>query len=368
MSGAMGLIYPVPGNTDDTWGVVLNTLLGIVESHEHTSGKGVLVPAAGLGIDGDVSWMSHAITAMTALGFAEVLPAAVAGYIDALFVSSVDHNLYFRNSGGTDVKIVDGDTLNVSIVGGIGGDYSTVSALFSYDDSTKRYLAQQEGSPRPWAGIATADIDLYQKALIAGSPAGNKVTLKSPDALNASYPLIFPNTLGGSPGTGAMQVDGSGAITFTNVFAAALTAPDFHFTTARVLSIPAAMGIENGGASHSQTAFYWQTGSSSDVIAYPVPLEDGVTITAWTLFINKASNASTTISAQLLLGDSTNGTSAAIGAAVTNAANAPSFAVMAKTGLSTTVTGPGKFVELQITPTTGTPGDRFYHLEVSYTR
>jgi hypothetical protein len=146
------------------------------------------VPSAGIGINADLSFGAFALTLAKAITFSPVAPASMTSYSNALYTSSTDNNLYFRNSTGTNVQVTSGSTLNISIVGGIGGDYASVSALFSYEDSTRRYLAQQQGSPRPWAGFATADIDLYQKAI----SISNKVTLKSPNALAASYNVIFP--------------------------------------------------------------------------------------------------------------------------------------------------------------------------------
>lgn len=213
MSGPMGLAYPTQGDTEDIWGTVLNTLLGLVENHDHSSGKGVQIPSSALAIDADVSWATHAITSMLAIEFSEVATSSVTSYVDALFVNAADHNLYFRNQGGTNVQVTSGNTLNVSIVGGIGGDYSTVGALFSYDDSTRRYLAQQEGSPRPWAGLATGDIDLYQKA----ASIANKVTIKSPSALAASYAVTMPAAL---PSAQALlQMDASGNLSASNTLA-----------------------------------------------------------------------------------------------------------------------------------------------------
>lgn len=200
----MGLTLPTPGDTTDVWGDTLNTALGLIDQHDHTTGKGVPIPAAALSIDGDVSWGIHAITAMSALGFTEITASAATAYSDALYVNSSDHNLYFRNSSGAAVQITSGDTINVSIVGGIGGDYSTVGALLSYDDATRRYLLQQEGSPRPWAGLATGDIDLYQKA----ASIANKITIKSPSSLAASYTLQLPTALPAS--TTYLTVNSSG--------------------------------------------------------------------------------------------------------------------------------------------------------------
>lgn len=188
MSGPMGLVYATPGDTSDTWGVVLNTLLNLVENHDHSSGKGVQIPSSGLGVDADVSWATNAITSLLAIEFAEVAATAVTSYSNALFANSADGNLYWRNASGVDVQITAGNTLDVSIVGGIGGDYSSVSALLSYNDASKNYWLQQEGGPRPWAGLQTGDIQLFQKA----ASITNAITLKSPNSLAASYAITLP--------------------------------------------------------------------------------------------------------------------------------------------------------------------------------
>ena len=212
----MGLVLPTEGGSTNVWDVILDSVFGLIDSHGHVAGQGVPIVSAALSINADVPWGGFSITGAKALTLAEVATSAVAAYADAIFVNSADHNLYFRNAAGTNVQITSGSTLNVSIVGGIGGDYSSVSALLSYDDATKRYLLQQEvvSAVRPWAGLATADIDLYQKALITGSPASNKVTLKSPAALAASYSVLFPAALPAA--TGVMEMNTSGNISIVS--------------------------------------------------------------------------------------------------------------------------------------------------------
>jgi len=184
----MALVLPTDGASPGVWDVILDTIFGRIDGHTHLTGSGVPIVSGALNINADVPWQGFSVTGAKAFTFAEVAAAAVAAYSDAIFVNSADHNLYFRNASGTNVQITAGATLNVAIVGGIGGDYSSVGALLSFDDATKRYLLQSEGSPRPWSGLATADIDLYQKA----ASITNKVTLKSPSALGASYSVTFP--------------------------------------------------------------------------------------------------------------------------------------------------------------------------------
>lgn len=195
----MSLVLPTEDASADVWDVLLNAALTLVDSHDHSAGKGVKVPSAGLKINADVSWAfsgtNYAITDIKALDFVATAAAGITGYSSALFVNSSDDNLYFRNSGGTNVKVTDGNTLNVSIVGGIGGDYSSISALLDYDDATDTYRFRQEtsASVRQYGKIAAADIVL-REYLAAGDPTVpvNAVTIKSPAALAAAYTLTMP--------------------------------------------------------------------------------------------------------------------------------------------------------------------------------
>ena len=187
----MGLVLPTDHGSSDVWDTILDAVFSLIDAHDHTTGKGVPIPSAALGINADVSWAGFALTAAKGFGFTEQASTSITSYSDLLYVDSTTHNLMFRNSSGVNVQITAGNTLNVSIVGGIGGDYASVGALLSFDDATKRYLLQSEGTPRPWSGLATADIDLYEKA----ASIIQKVTLKSPSSLAASYNWIFPTAL-----------------------------------------------------------------------------------------------------------------------------------------------------------------------------
>jgi hypothetical protein len=240
MTSPNSLVFPTPGGTIDTWGVVLNAMLTLLDNADHTTGKGVPIPSAALGINGDVSWASYALTAAKTVSFVAVAPTALTPYVNAFFVSSVDSNLWFRNAAGTNVQLTAGAQLNLSAVGGIGGDYAAVAALFSYDDATKRYLAQQQGAPRPWAGFATGDIDLYQKA----ASITNKVTLKSPAALAASYALTFPAAL---PAAASIaQISAAGAVTASNVITGNITLSGTGHVLRGSRTITAA--VSSGGA------------------------------------------------------------------------------------------------------------------------
>jgi hypothetical protein len=364
----MTLTQPTDHGDSDVWGAELNANNSLIDAHDHTTGKGVPVPSNALSIVGDIAMATHAFTGLSVVAFTEIAAAAAAGYV-GLFINSADHNLYFRNGSGVNVQITSGATINISLVGGIGGDYSSVNALLSYVDANLDYLFQQEGSPRPWAGIRTADIKLYQKA----ASIANYVRLLSPNALAAAYDVTFPAALPGSQL--ALQMTSAGGLTPSNAFTGAasfsgvVTALDVQFTSPHILLVPAsAAGLDlftSGGYSASTMKIILATDTTAGP-TYPVVLDVPFTFSAWKLYIHKTTNAAATISAQLVKFDSTTNTKTNVGAAGTNSANAPGDAFISVTGLTEQATITHQYA-LLVTGS-GVGGDFTYHAEFMFTR
>lgn len=215
----MGLVLPDEGGSADVWAVLLDAMFGLLDSHDHTTGRGAQVPSAALLINGNVQLASsgnhYALYDAAAFDFFPVAASVAAGFSGALFMNSADNELYWRNASGTNVKVTNGAALNVAaFTGGIGGDYSAAGALESFDDSTQRYLFQGEGSPRPWAGLAAGNIDVYQQA----ASIANRVRIMSPAALAASYALTLFTAL---PVSAALvTVDNAGVLRADGVLGA----------------------------------------------------------------------------------------------------------------------------------------------------
>lgn len=215
----MGLILPTDHGSVDQWDVILDAIFTTIDSHDHTTGKGAKIKMSAVTIDGDVSWsasgVSRAITDLRAIDLAPVAASTVSSLAGAFFLNASDNNeLYFRTQTGTNIKITSGNSLNVfQFAGGIGGDYSAVGALLSYDDASRAYWLQQEGSPRPWAKLRTGDIQLLQ----AAPSITQAVTLRSPTALASGYIFTFPAAL---PPTTTQPIisDTSGNLTFGTGF------------------------------------------------------------------------------------------------------------------------------------------------------
>lgn len=280
----MGLVVPDDHTDTDTWGLALNTVFGVsgggIDAHDHTTGKGVKIPSAALNINADVSWASggiyYALKDTLAVDFQPSAATSMTAYAGALFCNSADNELYWRTTGGTNVKMTAGNALNVAaFTGGIGGDYAAVGALESYDDATRRYLFQQEGSPRPWAGLATGDLDIYEKA----ASISNKVTLKSPGGLAASYAVTWLAALPAS--AMGIAIDNSGTMTAGASFAMqananiTLSGTGTYKQGTKNITMPVigAYGLDGGAGSVSVTASNVGAKLANNTIWYfPLPV------------------------------------------------------------------------------------------------
>lgn len=211
----MGLALPDDHGSADVWDTLLDAVFAKLDAHDHSPGNGALVPVAGLNVNANVQLASagvhYAMYDALAFDFFPSAPSAMTSFAGALFMSSANNELYWRTAAGANVQLTNGAALNVAaFTGGIGGDYTAVGALESYDDATHRYLFQQQGSPRPWAGLAAGNVDIYQQA----ASIVNRVRLQSPAALAASYALTLFAALPASAAlvtvdnAGVMRVDG----------------------------------------------------------------------------------------------------------------------------------------------------------------
>lgn len=343
----MSLVLPVDHASTDLWGAILNTVFPLIDSHDHTTGKGVQIQAAALKINADVAWsfggVNYAITALSACDFTPVAAASVTAYSSALFANSSDaNNLYYRNSAGTNVKITSGSTLNVSIVGGIGGDYASVGALLSFDDATDSYWLQQQGGPRPWARVRVGDVDIYETA----ASITNRIRVQSPAALVASYALTLPPALPGS--TLALQVSSAGVMSLSNTIAAitttTLSSSTLAISTPAVVFLPAAIAAADftGGVAPTLVTGSWALSTSTTRLTFPVALDVSGSITGWSIQVRKTSTTGT-ITARMYKMDPFSGTETALGVAQTNGVSNPGYVSIGESGTSFAFAGSEAF-------------------------
>lgn len=358
----MDLVLPVEGGSNDVWAVLLDAIFALIDAHDHTTGKGVKVPSNALNIIGDVAMGTHAFTGLSAVSFTEIAAASAAAYV-GLFINSSDHNLYFRNGAGTNVQLTSGNTINISIVGGIGGDYSSVNALLSYVDADLDYLLQQEGSPRPWAGLRTGDIKLYQKAV----GIANFIALVSPAALAASYTYTFPAALPAS--TALLLVSAAGVMTtpINPTLSGAISATDFKITGSKTIQMPASSADLNSNTriSGAQGMKGVQL-NGGNAMTFPVPLHFFDQIIGYSVAVTKTTSAGTTIHAQLFTTDAS-GAETAQGVGSSNSANNPGTISLTEFGLTIGLATPWQ-AYLAVWATGGGTADVVNAAQVSYNR
>jgi hypothetical protein len=162
-------------NIEDNW--------LLVDAHDHTSGKGVQIPTAGLNIDDDLSFGNFAAVDL----FSAEFTSQISPLIGDNFVSIVNGDLYFNDGSGNQVRLTAGGVVNVAGVGGITGLAGTTAAV-TYSDLIKTFTFTQDASEA--ANIDAGNLTVHEP----GVPGADGVSIKSPVSLAASYDLtLFPS-------------------------------------------------------------------------------------------------------------------------------------------------------------------------------
>jgi len=112
----MNLVLPdVSVEPGPQWASDLNTALDLVDAHDHTTGKGVPVPSAGLSINADLPFGNNDATTLRSTRFtSQGSPLSTAPDVDCVYVSG--DNLYYNDNSGNKIQITSGGGLNPSAV------------------------------------------------------------------------------------------------------------------------------------------------------------------------------------------------------------------------------------------------------------
>ncbi len=188
----MSLKEPIPGTTGGlgveptgkSWMELQNQAFTLVDAHDHTPGKGVLVPTAGLNINADLPFSSYNATQLRSTRFSDQ-PSTLAGANDLRCVYSSGGNLWFNNASGTPVQITSG--------GGIAGTPGSISGLVvpaavTYMPASAKFAFTSNVNTS--ASIDGGPLTIRQNA---ASAAG--ITLQSPNGLAAPYSVTLPAAL-----------------------------------------------------------------------------------------------------------------------------------------------------------------------------
>lgn len=276
---AMGLTLPVRGTAGaGQWADAIDADLTKLDAHNHAAGKGNPVPTAGIAIDADLTFSgTWAPKNLHRIQFSSVAALSDNAQNLSLFVST-DHELYYRNFTGNNVKLTLGTALNVAaFVGGIGGDYTAVGAALNFDDSQDRYTLRQQGGV--WARMASGEVRIFETATTENGYVG----LACPAALSTQYTITLP--LAAPVATAIVQMDSGANIIVSNTVSQPATFSGL---------ITASAGVTAGGlvtANAGVTAAVNQDVSISGTANY----NHGVKTIASSLIANMCNGASGTV-------------------------------------------------------------------------
>jgi len=193
----MSLIQPAVGVTvGPTWSSELNTSLGLIDTHDHTSGKGVQITPSGLNINADLEFNQNDATELRTLAFDSGSAATTTGDTRALYHSGGD--IYWRNATGTAVQITDGSAVKVG-AGNIGGDIASSNAALNYSSTSNTFshIADTSTTPNTIAKLLCSNVALYKYG--TGGSVGNNtkyITLQYVGTSEGTNTLTFPDETG----------------------------------------------------------------------------------------------------------------------------------------------------------------------------
>lgn len=183
----MNMNLPVPTVTlGPVWAEELNTALeSVVDSHDHSTGKGTRIKPDGLNINADLDIQTNYLNNVAATRLT-AQPAVLAGALDLRALFSFDGDLYYNNGSGAPVRITNGVAIDVSTVGAIGGDYSTTPAVINYANANQTYTFDIATNQR---GTLDAGKVIIRETAVASAQG---IGLASPPALASGYDITLP--------------------------------------------------------------------------------------------------------------------------------------------------------------------------------
>lgn len=182
-SANMSLPIPIPGVTPGPiWAQDINSSFLIIDQHNHSPGKGVLIQPNGININSDLTFQTHNATALRASRFtSQSATLTTAADIGQLYV--VGNELYYNDvTGGNKIAITSNGSVNAG-AGSITGLPSGTAGV-SYSGGTYTFQS---------ATNTAANVD-GESFILRNSAASSKgLTLNPPAAMGANFSLTLPS-------------------------------------------------------------------------------------------------------------------------------------------------------------------------------
>lgn len=167
------------------WAIELVTAYGVIDSHTHVLGQGVLIPTAGLSIDLPLVFNSVNPLGVSATGLRSTQyldqSALLTGPTDLTSLYFFGGNLFAQDGVGNNIRVTLNGALDTSAFGFISGLVAPAAVTYS---APKFTFTQSAGVP---AIISAATYNLSP----AASNAFN-IAITAPGTISASYTLTLP--------------------------------------------------------------------------------------------------------------------------------------------------------------------------------
>lgn len=199
----MGMVLPIVSTTiGPLYAYENNQAFAVIDAHDHSPGKGVQIPTAGISINADLAFNSFNATLLrSSLYQNQSSPLTLPTDIRSIYV--VGGDLYYNNGIGQQIQITAGAALNAASIGGIGGDYTTSGASVFYTSADTTYTFWS--APNTSGSIDSGPITLRNDTLNSFG-----VTISPSPTLSSNFPLTLFGALPAS--TKILTVDSSGNI------------------------------------------------------------------------------------------------------------------------------------------------------------
>lgn len=212
----MGLTVPVVLSTvGPDYATEINADLSLIDSHNHSSGFGALVPTAGLNINADLTFAGFNATNVLAVKFTATATLATANSLAFVTTSTVS-DLWARDGAGNNIQLTSGGQLNTGTFAQISTPSNPASGynkLYPKSDN-KFYLLTSGGSELQL--LTSSGTVTVVSITNANSPytltSSNSVVLAT--AASGAISIVFPSA---SANPGQLYRIKRTDATFTNV-------------------------------------------------------------------------------------------------------------------------------------------------------
>lgn len=140
-------------NTEGNWSAI--------DTHDHSSGKGVQISPAGININADLEFNANDATELRTVAFDSSASATSSADRRCFYEDGGD--IYWRNASGTAVQITSGTAVGsgVGSIDGMGGTQAQVQYNDTLGQKSFSFIHDKTASPKSVAKMAFSDASLY---------------------------------------------------------------------------------------------------------------------------------------------------------------------------------------------------------------